>query len=511
MKKNIMPVVVLTVICLVCALLMAGVNMIAAPEIEKAQNAAANAALLVVLPEGENFKQIEITSDYPDEITKAYKADGGYVFEASVNGNKPGLVIMCGIDTDGKIVGVEVITHNETPDYWKSVYPVISGTDGAYSGKGVDDIAPEIVSGATNSSNGVYKAVKAALDAYTVATGGELEEEPEEVLPKTDAEIIALAETLLGVGAGSLTDVTADGGDYVKRVYRDKSGSNYAVYTVVMSQYGTTETETLIHIARDGSVKNINKLTWKTSDAIYDYVPPTEEEVNPFYDRLVGTTSDTIDGVELVTNATNTSTNLVNAIKEAMETVKSLAKKDMPTPEEEVMNKAAALMGTDVSSLIDVTPASCEFVRRVYRDNELGYAVYAVVISANYGTVETETLLHIGFDGAIKSVNKMVWKTSDAMWGYVPPTDSEVAPFYDSLVGKTLDTIDSIELVTNATNTSTNLKDSVKEALTIVEGFDYEPEKSPVARIVGILIIAAAVGAVIAYNVTNVIIRRKKK
>ncbi len=661
-KSNIMPVLVLTVICLVSALLMAGVNMISAPVIEEAQNAAANEALLVVLPDGKNFKEIDITDAYPSEITRAYSADGGYVFEASVNGNKSGLVIMCGISSDGKVVGVEVISNNETPDYWKTVYPVISGTDGAYSGMTSDDLTAEIVSGATNSSNGVYKAVKAALDAYTVANGGALELEPEETLPRTDAEIEALAEELLEAEAGSLTFVEFEDGEYVKRILRDAAGKNYAVYTVVISQYGTPETETLVHITNTGVIKKAEKLTWKVSDAVpeWGYNPPSEERVDELFGDLTDKTADTIGGVDVATGATNTATNLVTAMKEAIAKVTELAKKDMPTPEEDVIKAAEALLGAEAGSLtsvdfgdsdyikrvykdksgknyavytvvisqygtpetetlvhitntgvikkaekltwkvsdavpewgynppseervdelfgdltaktadtiggvdvatgatntatnlvtamkeaiakvtelakndmptaeetvislaetllgaeagalVDVTPDGCEYVRRVYRENELGYAVYIVVISENYGTVETETLLHVDYDGSIKGVKKLVWKTSDAMWGYVPPTDAEVDPFYTSLIGETLETIDGLSPVTNATNTTGNLVTSIKEALTVVEGFDYEPPKSPAARITGILILAFAAAAVIAYISTKKIIRGKKK
>ncbi len=656
-KQNIMPVIVLTVICLVSALLMAAVNMIAAPIIEEAKNAAANAALLVVLPDGKNFEEIPLDEGFPKGITKAYRAVGGYVFEATVTGNKPEMVVMCGVDNDGKIVGIDIISHEETPSYFEKVEPIVSGTNGIYSGKTAEDLTPEIISGATNSSNGVYNAVKLSLDAYTVASGGELAPEPEQTLPKTDEEIIALAEALLsaetgtlinvtpeertdvkrvykdksgrnyavytvvmsrygypetetlvyigsdgiikavnkltwktsdamygyvpptdeevnpfydrlvgatsdtigevelvsnatntstnlrnalaeaitvvndlvakdmptaeediialaegmlGTQSGALINVTPADSEYIKRIYKDKSGKNYAVYTVVMSRYGYPETETLLHIGSDGVIKAVNKITWKTSDAMWGYVPPTDEEVNPFYDRLVGATSDTIGEVELVSNATTTSTNLINAITEAISEVKILAAKDMPTEESEVISLAASLLGTSENALTNVTPDGLSLVRRVWRDDKLGYAVYVAVISENYGTVETETLLHIGFDGVIKSVKRMVWKTSDAMWGYVPPTESEVAPFYERLVGKSLKNIESVEVVTNATTTSKNMLASVKEALETVGGFDFRPEGVPVARITGILILAAGIGAAVAYTATNAIIRRKR-
>ena len=105
-KQNIMPSLVLGCICLVVALLLSGVNMITAPIIEAAQNAAANEALLEVLPDGKDFKELTIDEKYPAVINMGYKAEGGYVFRASVTGKSSGLVIMVGVSEDGKIVGL---------------------------------------------------------------------------------------------------------------------------------------------------------------------------------------------------------------------------------------------------------------------------------------------------------------------------------------------------------------------------------------------------------------------
>ena len=65
-KQNIMPSVILGAICLTVALLLSCINMITGPIIEAAQNAAANEALLIVLPEGENFE--ELTTNNPFKV-----------------------------------------------------------------------------------------------------------------------------------------------------------------------------------------------------------------------------------------------------------------------------------------------------------------------------------------------------------------------------------------------------------------------------------------------------------
>lgn len=183
MKKNIMPSIVLGSICLIVALMLSLINSITAPIIEEAQNAAANEALLVVLPEGKNFEEITLDATYPAVITKGYKADGGFVFQANVTGKSSGLIILIGIDADGKIVGTKVIAEQETDSYDVNVFPAVEGTDGAYKGMDIDGFTPFLVSGATLTSKAYSEAVKAALQSFAIANGGTVDiRTPEQIL-----------------------------------------------------------------------------------------------------------------------------------------------------------------------------------------------------------------------------------------------------------------------------------------------------------------------------------------
>ena len=182
-NSKIYPALVLGSICLVAALLLSGVNMITRPIIEAAQNATANAALLEVLPEGKNFQEIEITSDYPAIVTAGYKADGGFVFQMEVIGKSTGLTIMCGIDADGKVVGTKVVANQETPSYAEKVFPDVEGVNGKYTGMDLDAFDPYLVSGATLTSKAYGEAIKAALQAATLAAGGAVDTRtPEQIL-----------------------------------------------------------------------------------------------------------------------------------------------------------------------------------------------------------------------------------------------------------------------------------------------------------------------------------------
>lgn len=172
MKQNkFYPSIVLGSICIVVALLLSVVNMITAPRIEANQNAAANESLLVVLPDGKNFEELVIDEKYPSSVKKGWKADGGHVFQIEVSGYKPGLVIMCGIDSEGKIAGVTHVESGET-------YGAESMLNEAYTNAAptADTLTMLIPTAAPSkaplTTKAYYNALEAAFIAVNVAGGG---------------------------------------------------------------------------------------------------------------------------------------------------------------------------------------------------------------------------------------------------------------------------------------------------------------------------------------------------
>ena len=511
-KENIMPVAVLCAICLVVAALMGAVNLVTAPIIKKAEEQKVYDSLRVVL-DGE-FEEVALPEGAPATAKGLYKVtDGGelkgHVVTVVAKGYAGEIAITVGVDAEGKITKAVVTKQSETHGKsGMSAYP------DNFAGKGADDIDEvETFTGATISSTAIKKAITDALNTALGNANAEPEPEPEQLF-RPEAEIETLAAALVGEGA-DLENVTPEGEklDYVKRIYKDKGGKGYVAYMSVTSQYGTAETETLVHIGNNGKIVAVNKLVWKTSDAMYGYVPPEAPAVDAFYATFAGKTlaqfkdayvkADENDEVEHVTNATNTTSNLVASILEAFEQIDALIKLDMPRAEDEVESLAAALVG-EGADLENVTPEGekFDFVKRIYKDKGgKGYVAYVVVISANYGTVETETLVHISNGGKIVGVNKLVWKTSDAMYGYVPPEASVVDAFYATFAGKTLtqfkdayvkaDENDQVEHVTNATNTTNNLVASILEAFEQIDALikkDMPREESEVESLAAALV-----------------------
>ena len=182
-KKNLMPAIVLSSICIVVALLLSLINLLTGPIIKNAQDQAANEALIEVLPGITTSEEITLGENYPAAITKAYKTDVGYVFQATVTGKSSGLIIMCGVNNEGKITGTKVIAEQETDSYDANVFPNVEGTNGVYSGMSLTDFEPYLVSGATLTSRAYSEAVKASLQAFAIAGGGDVDlRTPEQIL-----------------------------------------------------------------------------------------------------------------------------------------------------------------------------------------------------------------------------------------------------------------------------------------------------------------------------------------
>ncbi len=173
-KRNLMPSVILGSICLVVALLLSVINMITGPAIEAAQKEATQKALRDVLPLAESdFTELTLNEKYPAAVTEGYSADAGYVFKMVVTGYKPGLTILCGIDNDGVITGAKYIESNETLSAEVGLGDKFVG----YKNDNIESIKADIEASSTAkaTTGAYYSAIEAALKAYIVATGGEVD------------------------------------------------------------------------------------------------------------------------------------------------------------------------------------------------------------------------------------------------------------------------------------------------------------------------------------------------
>lgn len=179
MNKNVKSVAILVAICTVVALLLAVTNQFTAPIIEKNNAAAANAALLEVMPEGTGFEKIEDISKLPASVTEAHKETSGkgYVIQLSVTGYGTNMVIMCGVDADNKVTGAVCLSSNETLGKEKEYGKNFADKDAA----AVE--ATDTIGGATMTTSAYKNAVKDALNAVLILGGADVDvRTPEQIL-----------------------------------------------------------------------------------------------------------------------------------------------------------------------------------------------------------------------------------------------------------------------------------------------------------------------------------------
>ncbi|MBQ9780106.1 MAG: FMN-binding protein [Clostridia bacterium] len=171
MKKSVISTLVLVCICAVMAVLLAVTNAITAPIIEKNATAAANEALLQVMPDGEGFEKMEFDAEaLPKTITEVYKEkNGGYVFQIKTTGYSSDFIIMCGVKAEGTISGAVCLSSTETLGHEKTFGANFTGKDAA----GVD--AVDTISGATKTTSAYKNAMKDALNAAIILGGGSVD------------------------------------------------------------------------------------------------------------------------------------------------------------------------------------------------------------------------------------------------------------------------------------------------------------------------------------------------
>lgn len=168
MKKYIKSVISLTVICAVVAALLAVTNYVTAPIIEKNASSAANEALVIVMPEGTDFALVDIsTYELPATVTEVHsEASGGYVVKLTTAGYGTDMVIMCGVSATGEITGATCLSSNETLGEEKDYGETALGS----KLDSIDGLAT--VAGVTKTTAGYKNALKDALNAAVIFSGG---------------------------------------------------------------------------------------------------------------------------------------------------------------------------------------------------------------------------------------------------------------------------------------------------------------------------------------------------
>jgi len=164
--------VTLFLIAAVVAGVLAGVNSITKPIIDQLNAEKTQKAIEAVLPGGFD----EMVTDFDDQgglVSKVYKGANGYALEVLPSGFDNTITMMVGVDAEGKVLGISVVSHTETAGLG-AVAAATTSAGEAFRGQFVGQSGPvsvtkdggevNAITGATITSRAICVGVNAALD-----------------------------------------------------------------------------------------------------------------------------------------------------------------------------------------------------------------------------------------------------------------------------------------------------------------------------------------------------------
>ena len=169
-----MPLVVLSVICLVVSGALAVMDRVTAPVISAAAAERAQEAMSKKIPEATGFEPVDVSDfeDVPSSIKEIYKTsnDVGHIFIAAVNGFSGDITVICGVAPDGTIIGTSALSHTET----KGIGTIIEQDSFLSSFIGLDSSHYDVdtVTGATITTRAFIKAIEDVLKAWSAINNG---------------------------------------------------------------------------------------------------------------------------------------------------------------------------------------------------------------------------------------------------------------------------------------------------------------------------------------------------
>lgn len=181
MKKNILiPTIALFLICLVATTLLAFANSVTAPIIEELAVQTEMESRKKVLPEADEFSDKNTNGiSYAVGLDKDGK-ELGMVFTTTAKSYGGEILVMTGIDQDGKVTGVELLSINDTAglgmnatkeDFRSQFLGLVNGIKVMKNSSNPDNNEITALTGATITSQAVADAVNAALADFEKAIG----------------------------------------------------------------------------------------------------------------------------------------------------------------------------------------------------------------------------------------------------------------------------------------------------------------------------------------------------
>ena len=216
--KLLKTILILLVIISVFGAAMFALNLHTGPIIEANMAGAANDRLNAVMPGGSNYEDITATlSDVPASVVKVSKEVNGLGHVVECTGTSQytsgaPMDIVIGVDAEGKICGINLVSHSESLIFGADYPSTYVGKDSALAGV-------EFYSGSTYSSKAFKAAVEEAMGVLisnNLITAG----------VKSDAQILEEMVPTLAPGMAKLAEVAASGN--IQKALQAGNGTGFA-------------------------------------------------------------------------------------------------------------------------------------------------------------------------------------------------------------------------------------------------------------------------------------------
>lgn len=172
--------ILLFLICAVCGGILAGVNYVTDPLIKSSALAAAEKSKTQVLPAAKTFEELTLKDGTVCWTGK--DRDGtvaGYVFNTSASGYGGKIQLMTGIDVNGAVTGISILSISETPGLgmnakkadWQNQFMGTEGELTVIKNSQAQENEINALSSATITSKAVTACVNSAREGFNEITG----------------------------------------------------------------------------------------------------------------------------------------------------------------------------------------------------------------------------------------------------------------------------------------------------------------------------------------------------
>lgn len=170
-KSEMLPLKLMIIVSAI-VLMLAVVNELTFETIAANAEEKSNAARRELFVESNGFESVdfELTAEESKTVSEIYSASGlgedilGYCLNVTCKGFGGDILLIVGVDLDGEVVGVQLVSHSETPGIGAKALSENGGLLSLFTGASASDVYNiSAVSGATISSEAVTDGIAKAL------------------------------------------------------------------------------------------------------------------------------------------------------------------------------------------------------------------------------------------------------------------------------------------------------------------------------------------------------------